>query len=198
MPRAVFLLLVLSLAAPLVGPAAGAERGLLVTVGEVTDTSAVVWVRGVAWGEVTVRYAPVTRPADAGAAPLGARGEIRVAPSHNLTGKLLLPRLEPGTRYRYTITQGTAGASGEFVTAPAPTVAIPVRLAWSGDLGSRGHCRKPDDDFPIFRALAQVPADFFLFVGDTVYADHECGEPARIPGYDFVAHRLADFWAKHL
>ncbi|HEX5528202.1 MAG TPA: alkaline phosphatase D family protein [Methylomirabilota bacterium] len=199
MPRAAFLLLALSLAAAVgVGPTAAAERGLLVTVGEVTDTSAVVWVRGVAWGEVTVRYAPVTRAADAGAPPLGARGEIRVAPSHNLTGKLLLARLEPATRYRYTITQGTAGAAGEFVTAPAPTVAIPVRLTWSGDLGSRGHCRKPGDDFPVFRALAQVPADFFLFVGDTVYADHECGEPARIPGYDFVARRLPDFWAKHL
>jgi alkaline phosphatase D len=197
MPRAVSLLLALSLAA-LVGPATGAERGLLVTVGEVTDTSAVVWVRGVAWGEVTVRYAPVTRPPDAGAPPLGARGDIRVAPSQNLTGKLLLSRLEPATRYRYTITQGTAGAAGEFVTAPAPTVAIPVRFAWSGDLGSRGHCRKPGDDFPIFRALAKVPADFFVFVGDTVYADHECGEPSRIAGYDFVAHRLADFWAKHL
>jgi alkaline phosphatase D len=200
MPRVVCLLLALlaqSLAV-LVEPATGAERGLLVTVGEVTDTTAVVWVRGIAWGEVTVRYAPATRPPDADAPPPGARGEIRVAPSQNLTGKLLLSRLEPATRYRYTITQGTAGAAGEFVTAPAPTVAIPVRFAWSGDLGSRGHCRKPADDFPIFRALAQVPADFFLFVGDTVYADHECGEPTRVPGYDFVARRLADFWAKHL
>ena len=198
MPRAAFRLLALFSLATLVGPATGAERGLLVTVGEVTDTSAVVWVRGVAWGEVTVRYAPVTRQPEPGAPPPGARGEIRVAPSQNLTGKLLLSRLEPATRYRYTITQGTAGATGEFVTAPTPTVAIPVRFAWSGDLGSRGHCRKPGDDFPVFRALGQVPADFFLFVGDTVYADHECGEPSRIAGYDFVARRLADFWAKHL
>ena len=53
MPRVVSLLLALSLAV-LVGPATSAGRGLLVTVGEVTDTTAVVWVRGVAWGEVTV------------------------------------------------------------------------------------------------------------------------------------------------
>ena len=172
---------------------------LLVTVGEVTDASAVVWVRGVSWGEVTVRYAPVIRAPDGAAGPpVSARGQIRVAPSHNLTGKLVLQPLEPATRYRYTITQNTAATSGEFVTAPAPTVAIPVRFAWSGDLGSRGHCRKPGGVFPIFRALAQVPADFFLFVGDTIYADHECGEPARVAGYDFVARRLADFWAKHL
>jgi alkaline phosphatase D len=191
--------LALSLGAALAGPAAPAEPELLITVGEVTDTSAVVWVRGVAWGEVTVRYAPVTRGPDPGAGPpLGMRGHIRVAPSHNLTGKLLLQGLEPATRYRYTITQNTAGISGEFVTAPSPTVAIPVRFAWSGDLGSRGHCRRPGDAFPIFRALGQVPTDFFLFVGDTIYADHECGEATRVPGYDFVARRLADFWAKHL
>ena len=129
---------------------------------------------------------------------MSARGQIRVAPSHNLTGKLVLQPLEPATRYRYTITQNAAATAGEFVTAPAATVAIPVRFAWSGDLGSRGHCRKPGDVFPVFRALAQVPADFFLFVGDTIYADHECGESTRVPGYDFVARRLADFWAKHL
>jgi len=43
-----------------------------------------------------------------------------------------------------------------------------------------------------------VPADFFLFVGDTIYADHVCGgEAEHAPGSDFVARRLADFWAKH-
>src|SRR6266478_8436244 len=106
MPRAALVLgLALALAAALAGTAAPAEPELLVTVGEVTDTSAVVWVRGVAWGEVTVRYAPVTP--GAGPAP-SARGQIRVSPSHNLTGKLLLQALEPATRYRYTITQGAS------------------------------------------------------------------------------------------
>ena len=193
MRRALLVLgLVFALAAP---PAAAAEPDILVTVGEVTDTSAVVWVRGVAWGEVTVRYAPVTP--GAGPTP-SARGQIRVSPSHNLTGKLLLQALEPATRYRYAITQGASATAGEFVTAPAPTVAVPVRFTWSGDLGSRGYCRKPGDVFSVFRAMAQVPADFFLFVGDTIYADHECGEPTRVSGYDFVARRLADYWAKHL
>ena len=48
MPRAALALgLALTLAAALAGTAAPAEPELLVTVGEVTDTSAVVWVRGV-------------------------------------------------------------------------------------------------------------------------------------------------------
>lgn len=188
--------LALLLAARLV--AAAAEPVVLVTVGEVTDTSAVVWVRGISWGEVVVRYEPIgrARAAETGT-PAGARGEIRVEPSRHLTGKLLLQPLEPATRYRYTATQNAAEATGEFVTAPAPTDPRPVRFSWSGDLGSRGHCRKPGDGYAIFGALAKTPADFFLFAGDTIYADHVCGEKQHEPGYDFVARRLADFWAKH-
>lgn len=190
--------LALLLAARLVATAAAAEPELLVTLGEVTDTSAVVWVRGVSWGEVTVRYEPIGRgPAPETGTPAGARGDIRVEPRRHLTGKLLLQPLEPATRYRYTATQNAAEATGEFVTAPAATDARPVRFSWSGDLGSRGHCRKPGDGYAIFRALAKTPADFFLFVGDTIYADHACGEAEHVAGYDFVARRLADFWTKH-
>lgn len=194
----VSLRLALVLAAAVVVPAAAAEPGLLVTVGEVTDTTAVVWVRGVAWGEVGVRYEPIGRAAAVpDGAPTGARGEIRVEPRRHLTGKLLLQPLEPGTRYRYTATQNAAEATGEFVTAPAPTEVRPVRFAWSGDLGGRGHCRTPGEGYAIFRALSEIPSDFFLFVGDTIYADHVCRGAAHVAGYDFVARRLADFWAKH-
>lgn len=190
--------LALLLVGALVSAASAAEPRLLVTVGEVTDTAAVLWVRGIAWGEVGVRYHAVARaPAGESAGVAGARGEIRVGPSHHLTGKLLLQPLTPATRYRYTVTQNQTEVTGEFVTAPAPTAASPVRFAWSGDLGSRGHCRKPGDSYPVFRTLAREPADFFLFVGDTIYADHVCDERERVPGYDFVARRLADFWAKH-
>jgi len=181
-----------AVAVAVVSPAAAAEPGPLVTVGEVTDTAAVMWVRGVAWGEVSVRFEPIE-----GGPAAGARGEIRVSPRQHLTGKLMLQSLEPGTRYRYTVAQNTAETTGEFVTAPSPTDARPVRFSWSGDLGSRGHCRKPADGYAIFRALARIPSDFFLFVGDTIYADHVCGEAVHEPGYDFVARRLADFWAKH-
>lgn len=199
MPRASRLIrLALLGAVALVSPAPAAGPELLVTVGEVTDTAAVVWVRGIAWGEVSVRYEAVPPPPGGeGGAGAGARGDVRVGPSQNLTGKLLLQPLAPATRYRYTVAQNQTEIAGEFVTAPAPTAARAVRLAWSGDLGSRGHCRKPGEGYATFRALAREPADFFLFVGDTIYADHVCGEGARVRGYDFVAGRLADFWAKH-
>ena len=186
------------LAALFVAPAAAVEPEPLVTVGEVTDTAAVIWVRGITWGEVSIRYEPVPRAsAPPPTEPVGARGDVRVTPSQNLTGKLLLQPLEPGTRYRYTVSQNAAQISGEFVTAPGPTIALPVRFVWSGSLGSNGYCRKPGTGYPIFAALAQVPADFFVFLGNTIYADQVCGGNPRQTGYDFVARRLADFWSKH-
>jgi alkaline phosphatase D len=75
--------------------------------------------------------------------------------------------------------------------------AAAVRFSWSGDLGGRDQCRHLTDGYPIFRALARTPGDFFLFLGDTIYADHGCGGPDRLPGYDFVARTLRGFRAKH-
>ncbi|HYB69719.1 MAG TPA: hypothetical protein VEH80_03565, partial [Candidatus Bathyarchaeia archaeon] len=62
MPRAAIAGLLLGVA--LAWPAVAAEPGLLITVGEVTDTVAVLWVRGVAWGPVAVRYRPLPSPVD--------------------------------------------------------------------------------------------------------------------------------------
>jgi alkaline phosphatase D len=170
--------------------AGAAEPGLLVTVGEVTDTGAVLWVRGRSWGAVAVEYGVADR-----AEP--RRDQVRVSPATHLTGKLPLRHLTPGARYRYTVSQGGAEVQGEFVTAPPAGALAPVRFTWSGDLGSLGACREASEGYPIFRALARLKVDFFLFVGDTIYADHACGGADRVPGYDFVARTLADFWTKH-
>jgi alkaline phosphatase D len=86
---------------------------------------------------------------------------------------------------------------GEFVTAPPPDQAAPVKFSWSGDLGSRQHCRDRVHGYPIFRTLAKYAGDFFLFVGDTIYADSVCQGPDRVPGYDFIAESVQDFRAKH-
>jgi alkaline phosphatase D len=113
------------------------------------------------------------------------------------TGKLVLGGLEAATRYRYRVERTPMGVDGEFVTAPAPGSAAPVRFVWSADLGSHGKCRRVTGGYPIFRALAQYPVDFFLFLGDTIYADHVCAGPEFVPGSGFVARTLPQFHAKH-
>jgi len=171
--------------------AAGAdEPALLLTVGEVSDRGAVVWIRGTSASPVSITYAR---------AGGGEERQVQVALSlaADRTGKAVLAGLEPATRYRYGVSQGGTSVEGEFVTAPAPESETPLRFAWSGDLGSFGHCRHVSDGYRIFRAMARIPTNFFLFVGDTIYADHVCVGPAFVPGSGFAAWTLAGYHAKH-
>ncbi len=171
--------------------AAGADApGLLLTVGEASDCGAVVWIRGASASPVSITYARA-----GGGEERQAQAALSLASDR--TGKTALSSLLPGTRYRYKATQGGASAEGEFVTAPSPDSETPVRFAWSGDLGSQGYCRRVTDGYPIFRAMARVPVDFFLFVGDTIYGDHVCDVPETVPGSGFVAKTLAQYHAKH-
>jgi alkaline phosphatase D len=171
--------------------AAGAEElPLLVTVGEVTASRAVLWVRSSDGAKVTVSWKR------AAGGPQESR-DLALAWGADRTGKLALSGLEPATRYRYRVERKNTGVDGEFVTAPAPGTPTSVRFAWSADLGSHGKCRLTSGGYPIFRALAQYPVDFFLFLGDTIYADHVCAGPEFVPGSGFVARTLPQFHAKH-
>jgi len=40
-------------------------------------------------------------------------------------------------------------------------------------------------------------ADFFVFVGDTIYADVPCDRPGVVPGAEFRARTLAEYRARH-
>ena len=179
----------LLLAAGLAGGAQGPPE-ILVTVGEVTDSGAVLWARAPEPGPMAFRYGPADGP------PAG-RGRVEATPAADLAAKMRLSGLRPGARQRYMVEQGGLQVDGEFVTAPAPSAAAPVTFAWSGDLGSRTACRHVTDGYPIFRALAARSLDFFLFVGDTIYADHACEGPDRVPGYGGPARTLPEFRAKH-
>jgi len=113
------------------------------------------------------------------------------------TAKIPLEGLRPATAYRYRVRAGSAEADGSFRTAPAAAAAAPVRFLWSGDLGGGGRCRSPSAGYPIFEAMAARRPDFFLFVGDTIYADHLCPVPENLPGADFRAWSLPGYRAKH-
>ncbi len=167
-----------------------ADSPLLVTVGEVTDRSAVVWVRGFEESRVTVEY----RPEAGGSSTTPA---LTVGRSGDFTGKMALTGLAPATRYTYRVRQGGESAEGSFVTAPAPDQPRPVLFVWSGDLGGGRMCRHVRDGYPIFGPMTRLKPDFFLFVGDTIYADIRCGGPDWVPGYDFVATTLEEFREKH-
>ena len=168
------------------------RHGVLVTVAEVGPDRAALWVRGDhSSTPVRLRYGP--------AEDTSATTDVVVAlaPERDQTGRVALETLTPGTRYVYEVSQDDARTRGSFVTAPRPEADAPVRLVWSGDLGANGYCRDVEDGYRIFRTMARRQPDFFLFIGDTVYADQPCGVRPHVPGTDYVAKTLAEFHGKH-
>lgn len=172
-------------------PAGGASAPrLLVTTGDVTATTAVVWVRSEQRGEASIEARPL-------ASPGAVTRVLRITGRNDSTGKLLLTGLQPATRYAWRVRAAGQAATGEFVTAPARDRATPVTFLWSGDLGGAGLCRRVDGGYRIFTTMARHRADFFLFVGDTVYADRKCDGPDVVPGAAFVAETLDQFRVRH-
>jgi alkaline phosphatase D len=170
--------------------AARAASPLLVAVTEVRPTAAILWARAQRAGEVELEVAA------AGAED--ARRFTRTAVgADDLIVQVPLEGLVPATRHRYRIVQGGERTEGEFTTAPLAAEAAPVTFLWSGDLGGGGFCRLRDGGYRIFRAMARYPADFFLFVGDTIYADVPCNRPDVVPGANFRASTAAEYRARH-
>lgn len=182
--------LVVPLLVLLVVPAAAAGR-LLVAAGDVTATGAILWARAPGPGQVRIEYGP------AGTTGEARRLTLEASAATDFTVRAPLSGLQPRTRYTYRVAAAGATNDGEFATAPGPEDRVPVRLLWGGDLGSARNCRRVADGYPIFRAMARRNPDFFLFVGDTVYADHSCSGPEFVPGNEAVALTLDGFRAKH-
>ncbi|HXE00018.1 MAG TPA: alkaline phosphatase D family protein [Candidatus Acidoferrum sp.] len=174
----------------LLAGAAPAPARPLVTVTEVRSAAAIVWARARSAGVVGVEVGP----AGGGA----MRSTLAQATAEaDLIVRVPVDGLAPATRHRYQVTQNGERVEGEFTTAPAPEQASRVTFLWSGDLGGGGHCRPADGEYRIFRTMARHPADFFLFVGDTTYADVACNKPDTAPGANFRASTLAEYRARH-
>jgi alkaline phosphatase D len=173
-------------------PIPAVERpGVLVTVGEVGAERATLWVRGDTPTPVHLRYGPDDDTSETNDV------EVPLAPERDNTGRVALEALTPATRYAYELVHADGRVRGSFVTAPGAADDVPVRLVWSGDLGASGYCRDVEDGYGIFKTMARHRPDFFLFLGDTIYADQPCGMRPHVAGVDYVAKTLADFHGKH-
>jgi alkaline phosphatase D len=168
---------------------AGHAGELLVTVGDTTSTQAHLWMRAADDGAVTVELVSTARP--------DAARRTTIQPGEDRLARVTFEDLEPGRRYRYQLVGGGRRVSGGFTTAPDASDPAAVRIVWSGDLGARGHCRRPGSGYAIFDAIARRRPDLFVFVGDTIYADHWCAAVDAVPGGRFIASSLDEFRAKH-
>ena len=132
---------------------------------DVTSTSALIWLRPNGKAQVQVEYG--TQASLAGAtltAPMASTDATDYTVVTELSG------LTPGTEYFYRGVVSDDGKDlvrgkiGRFRTAPDS--AKELVFAWSADMEA-GH-----QPFKILDGVAKLRPDFFLMLGDTMYADH--------------------------
>jgi alkaline phosphatase D len=136
--------------------------------GDVTDSTAIIWTRVNRAAQVTVEIALDPNFADS-----QITEPLFVGPETDFTSKIEITGLVPGRQYFYrTImtdpndpSRRSVGEMGSFVTAPAPDQRANINFAWSADSMAQF---KP---FRLLEAVVAQQPDFFLYLGDTIYAD---------------------------
>ena len=154
-----------------------------VASGDVTSTSAVVWTRAEGAGAVEAEIAR-----DASFKTYGST-QASTSAERDFTVKALFGGLAAGTTYYYRFfARGAFSPIGTFTTAPAETTSRPLRFVFGGDSdGVRNAAGAPTyNNFEVLDAAAAEHPAFFLYFGDTIYADR-----------DPVASTLAGYRSKY-
>ncbi|WP_455351796.1 alkaline phosphatase D family protein [Streptomyces sp. SYSU K217416] len=145
-----------------------------VQTGEVTATSALVWVRS----DRPARMIVETAATEAFGRPRRWYGPL-LGPGTDFTGTTALRGLPPGEQVHYRVILADPDdprrtgqpVYGSFRTAPARR-RDGVRFLWSGDIAGQGWGINPDlGGYRVFEEMRRRNPDFFLCSGDTVYAD---------------------------
>ena len=170
-----------------------------VAAGEVRADGAVIWGRCSADGILWVALDNDT----------GHTVSAPVSRSGDDTGRVRLSGLEPDTTYAYRVWCSSDDPGrplvgppvrGTFRTAPPAQHGAPVRFIWGGDVAGQNACRDRDEGYAIFNVIGALHPDFFIGLGDMIYADNPCAEigrygNAQIAGPAEPATDLAGFWA---
>lgn len=154
-----------------------------VAVGDVTATAAQFWTRTDGEASLTLEIAT-----DPFFNAVVARRGVVVGPTTDFTAQARVEALTPGERYFFRWRRGAdASPSGVLRTAPAPDQSAAVRFAYSGDSdGTLVDGRPAYNAFEVLEAVRRQQPDFFIYLGDTIYAD----SPARAGG---PAQTLAEY-----
>ncbi|MFJ5548846.1 alkaline phosphatase D family protein [Streptomyces sp. NPDC093225] len=162
-------------AAPAFALAGRPEARWGVQAGEVTAHTALVWARSDRPARMLVETSPTETFRH------GRRlwyGPL-LGPGTDFTGTTALHGLPAGTQVHYRVLladpddprRASRPVHGTFRTAPAGRRSG-VRFLWSGDLAGQGWGINPDrGGHTVFDEMRGLDPDFFLFSGDTVYAD---------------------------
>jgi len=150
---------------------------LCYVAGDVTPDAAMVWLRAEPGSQVILQYGK-----DPGLGDLSSIGPFFVEKDADNTALIQLENLEAATIYYYraAVADKQPGYVAHFVTAPKPDDPATVSFCFGGDT------RESYQPFTVMDAIRAQRPDFFLHLGDTIYADRGGS-----------AHRLSEFWEKY-
>ncbi len=146
--------------------------------GDVTAREVIVWLRTAGPAAVSVHYGK-----EPGLSKFSTTRPVKTTKMADFTAKINISGLEPKTTYYYrgAVVGKKSGPLCKFVTAPRPDDPADVRFAFGGDT------RESYQPFYIMDSIRAMKPDFFLFLGDTIYAD-----------WEGTASRLPEYWAKYV
>jgi alkaline phosphatase D len=146
-------------------------------VGDTTADGAIVWARAEPESSVAIEYGK-----DPALSVSMLTPPVPVAAASDSTAKIALSGLQPSTLYYYraVVTAKKPGPIARFKTAPSPDDPTLVKFCFSGDT------RESYKPFTIMDAIRAAEPDFFVHLGDTIYADR-----------GGTASKLQEFWAKY-
>src|ERR1700726_1005465 len=153
-------------AALLALPVSGARAEVAfdgVAAGDPSAGDVILWTRAENGGSPTELKAQIAT--DAFFANIVETRTGATSAAADFTLKLPATDLASNTRYfyRFLAPDGSASATGQFTTAPAPNEKAEVRFAFSGDADGRFR------PYPSIRAIAVHKLNYFVFIGDTMY-----------------------------
>jgi len=152
-----------------------------VASGDVKQTSAVLWAHSTALGEVTFEYSALNDFA------LTNGHETVAVLDTSQPVKVEITELLPATQYHYRVTDAqNETAAGKFRTVWDIGISGGLRFGASGDW-------QQAPPFPSLKNVPERDLDFFIKLGDSIYAD---SETPGLPGV-VQARTLEDFCIKH-
>jgi alkaline phosphatase D len=143
-----------------------------VASGDVTQTRAILWTRvaGLTTPE-QIHVEGWTNSSLSG--PKAFKGKFKPTAARDWTVKIDVTGLEPGTQYWYQFKKDADVAPvGTFKTAPAVNSSSDVKFTYSGDSDAQkvGGVN-PFNNWETLQAAQGENGDFFVYLGDTIYAD---------------------------
>ncbi|MGG3562701.1 glycerophosphodiester phosphodiesterase family protein [Neobacillus rhizosphaerae] len=156
-----------------------------VASGDITDSSAILWARTNEKARVQFEIST-----DSSFKHDTIVKTSRADVEHDFTVNVNATGLKPDTTYFYRAhaISSKYTVNGSFKTAPEENSLKPLTMVWGGDTGGQGEI----PPFNSFKAMSALNPDFFLFSGDTIYADNKTPAVPNPP-----SETVEDFWAKY-